>query len=102
MSIRTAVRRAGRGVRRVAGGVSLTGRGGRRRRRRRGISAAGIRAARRLMHLLQDFQRHVPRGRGGFHRRGRRYRGDPYEDEQSGDVREDPTDEELEEEGATE
>src|SRR5229473_7436852 len=97
MSIRTAVRRAGRTARRVGGGLTLGGRGGKRRRRRRGISAAGIRAARRLMHLLQDFQRHVPRGRGGFARHRRRYRGDPYEDEESGNVREDGDEEDEEE-----
>ncbi len=63
----------------------MKGRRGRRRRRGRGISAAGIRAARKLLHLLQDFAMAVPHTRGRVRGRPRRRyfsrkrRGDPDE-----------------------
>ncbi len=56
----------------------------RRHRRGRGVSAAGIRGARKLLNLLRDFQTALPRGRAHvaprrrrnvFRPRGRR--GDP-------------------------
>lgn len=77
------LRRVGGALRRAAGGLGGlgTGRGGR-RRRGRGISAAGIRAARKLMNLLRDFHQALPRTRHVSMARRRSYfsrrrRGDP-------------------------
>ncbi len=100
MSIRTGVTRIARSSRRVARRVrgQFVGMGGRRRRRRRGISAAGIRAARRLVGLLRDFQSALPRGRRSLpRRRRRRLFGDP-EDEGNEEYEGDPEDEEEAEE----
>ncbi len=74
-------RRLARGARGAIGAARGRMRGGRRRRRGRGISAAGIRAARKLMNLLRDFATAVPRTKHIRPRRRRSFfrprRGDP-------------------------
>lgn len=75
---------ARKGIRRGLARARMRPAGLRRRRRGRGISAAGIRAARRLMNLLRDFATAVPHRRGFAPRRRRRFfrRGDPEDEEE--------------------
>lgn len=83
-----AIRRIVPGARRALRRLPVTGlRPVRRRvRRARGVTASGIRGARKLLNLLRDFQAALPRGRARVAPRrrrtafGRRRFGDPEEE----------------------